>query len=284
MDEETVNNMTRIGEELNQLSRFLFDEAANKWYLALILQVVAGLAATVLGVLSLTGDAALGAIMVVVIVTITAGVLRHFASDQYDAAEAMRRQSVLNEAIGRSITQTQMATWRQKAGKRLWDKVMAQPREADYYATQQMIGLQRLAEMTIESAFYTRHVYGKLRARMWDIVLSAGAATLLIVTGALASSVPNRIQLIVARVICSLIPVALAIDLFGWALKLAKLMTGIEDVEAGLEQELRGKRPELQNILCWIDEYNCQVKSGMPIHNWLFRQWHDEIKELWEHR
>lgn len=36
-----MDNQQR-GEKLNQLSRLLFDSAANKWYFAAILEIVAG--------------------------------------------------------------------------------------------------------------------------------------------------------------------------------------------------------------------------------------------------
>src|SRR3712207_2214993 len=91
------------GEELSQLSRLLFDASANKWYLAIGLEVVAGILATALGLFDLPGDWSLvGAILGVVLLG-GAYALRLQFEDTYDVAETMRRQSVLTEALGWSL-------------------------------------------------------------------------------------------------------------------------------------------------------------------------------------
>jgi len=64
----------QVGEELNQLSRLLFDSAARKWYGAIALEVGAGVLAAVFNLIDLAGDWALaGAVLVTVLL-----VVRHY--------------------------------------------------------------------------------------------------------------------------------------------------------------------------------------------------------------
>jgi hypothetical protein len=82
----------------------------------------------------------------------------------------------------------------------------------------------------------------------------------------------------------SFAPVVIAIDVFGWALRLGRLGSAIRSVEAGLQQLIDANNAELPEVLRWVSEYNCQVVQGIPILNWLFNRWHDEIAELWGKR
>jgi len=80
------------------------------------------------------------------------------------------------------------------------------------------------------------------------------------------------------------VPTALAIDLLGWAIKLGGLISGIKDIEIDLDRIHGAVELDLPQVMRLVSEYNCQVVIGIPIHNWMFNKWHDEISELWKDR
>jgi hypothetical protein len=273
-----------MGEELNQLARLLFDAAANKWYCAIGLEVGAGLLAVVLGLIEPSGDGALVGTVIVTLLLASAYALRLWFDDQFDRADTMRRQSVLSEALGWPVDRTQMSEWRLKAGRQIRSRLQSAPRALRYYATEREFGAERLAEMTIESAFYTRHLYAKLRFWAWIIFAAVGLASWFAITALLTTTVPDSVDLVAARAVYSFVLIVISVDVFGWALRLGRLISTIQRIEAGLQQLIEARNAELPQVLRWVSEYNCQVVQGIPILNWLFSQWHDEIANLWSQR
>lgn len=274
----------QVGEQLNQLSRLLFDAAARKWYVAVTLVVGAGILATIFNLSNISGDwALLGAAIVTLLLAISYA-LRLWFEALYGTAEMMRRQSVLTEALDWPVDKTQMAEWRERAGKRIRSRVRSEPRSPDYYGTEKDPGPERLAEMTIESAFYTRHLYGKLKFWVWTAFIIALAAAALAGVVALTRTTPATTDLFIGRAIFPLVPIVLSVDLLGWALRLERLMSGIRRVEEGLDRFLQAGDVQLPQVLRLVFEYNCQVTGGFPILNRLFDLWHEDIEELWQQR
>lgn len=274
----------KIGEELSQLSRLLFDTASNKWYASIGLEIGAGVLATVLGLLELSGDWAFAGAVISTFLLIIAYVLRLQFDDQYDLAETMRRQAVMTEALGWPVGRVQLSQWRQKAGKKVRTNFKLKPRDPDFYTTQKAEGAERLAEMVIESAFYTRHLYINLRAWIWRLFVGAAFFSFLLVTITLTKAIPDSVDLVIARIVYSFVPIVLSINLFGWGLRLNRLISSICDVEEGLEELCGTSDMEVPQVMRLVAEYNCQVVSGFPIHNRLFDYWKDDINELWKQR
>lgn len=272
------------GEELSQLSRLLYDSAANKWYAAIGLEVAAGVMAAALGILEPPGDWALaGAFFGVGLIAVSYG-LRLWFDAQYDAAETMRRQAVLTEGLDWPLDKLQTIEWLQKAGQRIRKRLKVQPRDPDYYATREPAGSARLAQMTVESAFYTRHLYEKLRFWMWVLFAGAALLSLLAILVALTRTIPDQIDVLVARTLYAIIPVVLSVNLLGWARRLGRSIAAIREVEADLERLQQDASLTEPRVMRLLSEYNCQVVGGFPIHAALFRRWRGEIRELWERR
>lgn len=272
------------GEELSQLSRLLFGSAAAKWYGAALTEVIVAILAAMIGALELAGDWALiGALIGLVLLFVAYG-LRLWFEDQYDAAETMRRQAALTEGLGWPLDTVQSSEWLQKAGKRIRDRLKLRPRDADYYASTASVGAQRLIEMTVESAFYTRHLYDKLRLWVWaifaGILLLAGVVVLL----ALTRAVPDSADAVVARVLYAVIPVVVSLNLLGWALRLTRSISTLRQIQADFNRQLSQGENDERQVMRLVSEYNCQVVGGFPIHDRLFQRWHGEIRELWERR
>lgn len=274
----------RGGQELNQLARLLFDSASGKWYTAMLLELAAGILVGVLGVLDLPGDLSLFGAMIACFILLASYVLRLQYDAAYDAAETMRRQSVLTEALGWPISRVQMSEWREQAGKRIRTQLKNNPREADYYFSSKEPGPERLAEMMTESAFYTRHIYRRLRSLAWIILAATASILVLVTTISLTRFIPDSVDVVIARVVYSVIPVLLAIDLLGWALKLSRHIQALHYIEDSLERLMNMPDVTLPQVLRLLSEYNCQVAAGIPIHNRVFNFWRNDIHELWNQR
>lgn len=273
-----------LGEELSQRARLLFDAAAKNWYAAAGLEVVAGVAATVLGLFEIPGNRALGGAGVGFLILLAVYMLRLRAEDQYATAETMRRQSVFSEALDWSASPVQVSVWRQKAGARITRLLKTNPRDEDYYASERETGAARLAEMTLESAFYTRYQYRKLQGWLWLMLAVAALLSLLVLTIPYTRAVSDNAGLLLARTVYSVLPIVLALDLLGWALRLGGLATAIQEVEEGLEELKKTDYADWAQVMRLVAEYNCQVVGGVPIHPRLFKRWQPEIREAWNAR
>lgn len=273
-----------LGAELSQLARLLFNAAANKWYGSVFLEVAAGLLAAIISASEPSGDWPIfGAIAGVALLFGTYG-LRLWFDDQYDAAETMRRQAVLTEGLDWPLDPIQTSEWCQKAGKRIRDRLKAQPRDPDYYDSKAQPGGRRLAEMTVESSFYTRHLYGKLRLWIWILFVGAILVAVFVISLALTQTIPDRIDTQIARTLYSAIPVVVSINLLGWALRLSRSISAIRQVESDLERLLGTAGLDEKQAMRLVSEYNCQMVGGFPIHSFLFIRWQKEIQDLWQQR
>lgn len=278
-----MDSRTR-GEKLNQLSRLLFDSAANKWYGSVLLEIAVGVLAAVIGILEPPGEWPLFAATGGILLLILAYGLRLWFDDQYDAAETMRRQAALTEGLDWPLESLQASDWRKKAGKRIRNRLNFRPRDPDYYASRSETSPRRLAEMTTESAFYTRHLYDKLRLWIWGLFTGALMVAGVVVALALTRTVPESVDVVVARVLYAVIPVVVSINLLGWALRLSRSIGAIRSVEVDLLRLLGSEELKESQVMRLVSEYDCQLVAGFPIHNRLFKLWQGEIQDLWEQR
>ena len=280
----TTTTIQKQGEELNQLSRLLFNKAAGKWYSGITVEIFAGILGIAIGIFNPTRDLRL-------ILTISGFVLlavryglRLWFENIYDRAETMRRQSVLTETLNWPISPSQFGEWRLKAGKKILDAFQLKSRDSDYYATQEQAGSKRLLGVTLESAFWTRSLYTKISYWVWGLFLLFSFATVLIISSASLEIIPQGIQSAIVYVIYLFLPILLSVDLLGWGLRLNKLIASIKEIECDLERLLQETDINEAKVMRLVSEYNCQVVQGFPIHNRLFTMWHDEIQRLWDRR
>lgn len=272
------------GEQLNQFARFLFDEAANNFYLSLIIEIVAGLLAVGITLVSLPEEGGFAFALIGFGLLAYSYYLRLRFDDQYDTAETMRRQPVLSEALDWPISSVQFSDWKVRASKAALQRTKLEKRADDYYETKSDFGAKKLLEMTAESAFYTRCLYTKLRGILVTMLVFSMIAVAIVFSVLPLNLVSDQIALRIAYVIYLLLPIILSLDLLGWVFKLSRLSKSIKEVESDVERLLKEKRVDEKQAMRLVSEYNCQVSCGFPIHNILFRLWHDEIRELWENR
>ena len=271
-----------IESYLSQLARLLFNAAAEKWYAAAIIEFVAGFGGIALSLTNPSGKLGLGLVAVDVFVLIVAYSLRLLGEDQHETAETMRRQSVFAEGLGWSVSTWQMDQWRQRVGKRIRKQAENQPRPSDYYATQVNQGPSRLLEMTVESAFYTYHLY--CRIRMWLGGALIGAFVLLMGLSVISVYLSAHASELTSRILYAAVPVVITLDLVGWWLRLGRRITSLDRLQQGFEHLRQDNQVNAEQVLRLVAEYDNTVTSGIPILNWLFNRWHNEIASLWQKR
>ena len=232
MDESTQGQ----GEELNQLSRLIFGKAACFWYTAVLIEFVAG----IIGVAATATHPLPTFELLLAIVGFgllaTAYYLKISFRGLYDIAETMRRQSVLTEALGWPIGKTQFSEWRLRAGPRILRKFEVETRDPDYYQSKAAPDPQRLLEMTIESAFYTRHLYVKARRVVWIAFAMVAIALVLVVSLSAVPALPQGSAYWMVYPVFLLLPVLLTMDLLSWGIELNGLVESLCRIEEWLER------------------------------------------------
>ena len=138
--------------------------------------------------------------------------------------------------------------------------------------------------MTLESAFWTQHLYEALRS-----ILAASLAVAvvgLIASAYVALTVVQApgVAALVAQLVATVIPLAISLDLVGWLLELGNDTSELREVERGLDRILDGQGVVEHDVLRLVAEYDSIVSGGPPIHPRLFTWKHDEIGDLWRRR
>lgn len=270
----------QLGAELGKISGLLFDAVARKWQAALALEIAAGVIGAILAVWGPDGRIGLAGTALGFLCLAIAYGLRLRAEVQYDTAETMRRQSVFTDGLDWPVSDWQIARWRQRVGKRIRELAQASPRPDDYFATRKLPGAQRLAEMTIESAFYTHYQYCLLRTWILRILVVVALASL----GALMLPLffSDSTDEVLGRTLYALLPVVFALDLIGWWLRFGRTLSNLESVQKSLEELRRTTTGDTNQVLRVVAEYDSQVANGFPLPSWLFDRWHAEIRAEWK--
>ena len=135
--------------------------------------------------------------------------------------------------------------------------------------------------MTLESSFYTRNVYERLRSWLAGGLVLGVAALFIVVILALSRDIPASLGEVIGSVAVALVLLLVSLDFLGVALSLSRTTSSMRDVEKGLNH-LRGQVPGVEKVMRLVAEYNCQVVAGVPILSWIFKRWHDDIRGEWE--
>jgi len=277
-----INQNAKRGEELNQLSRLLFDNAAIKWYLAFILDLVVGGVSAIFALINGVPDnIKLASACLTVVLAIVAYILRQKFESQYDMAETMRRQSVLTEGLGYPIKILMFSEWSRRAGRKIRRKFKLVERNVDYYVTKKKPSPSRLLEMTQESAFWTRFLYSRLLELSWIILILFILIVTVVIMSLLLGTAPNSIKPTLSYAVFLIIPILITTNVIGWILKLKRLILSISEIEANIESLLEMTQPDEASVLRLVFEYNCQVVAGFPIPNFIFNSEYNKIQDEW---
>lgn len=268
------------GAQLNQLSRLVFDRAAVYWQYSIAGELIAGITGLLTSISTISLKTEIFWAIIATIIFIVAFCLRSAYEYKHEAAETMRRQSVLSEGLGWPIRESDFRKWKSKAGSRLLSKFSKTSRDLDYYATDQPVGPKRLAEMTVESIFWTQSLYEKMQSA-FSVVMIPTALIILLVTS-LAIFADNTSGLRIVYAVYVAIPIIIALDLLGVLLRVHRSIRGLSELEGSLESLIEKDTPESTEVLRLVFEYNCILSAGIVIPNWFYRLFRAQIQQCWD--
>jgi hypothetical protein len=272
------------GARLSRLAGLQFERAADRWYRALGVEVISSILGGATVLFGLIGDPATWVTLGAIVLLGAAYVTRLLAEDIHETAQTMRRQAALSEGLGWKIEPIQLEEWRRRAGTKMLRRVDSEPREGDYYATREAAGKRRMAEMTRESAFYTRHLILAIRSVLTLALVVVAVVLLIVVYFVLLTPAAAVLDADVAHVLATVVLIAIAVDAGGWWLRLTRQSSAIRGIEADLDRLLAKPQIEMTDVLRLVAEYDCELVNSIPIHPRIFSWQHDEIRELWRLR
>ncbi len=265
-----------------QIARLLFNKASNIFYIALILEILLGIIGVVsqLLVVSPKLEYIISATYLLMLICFYG--LRWWYEDLYDTAETMRKQQVLTEGLGWEINKSDYVDWINKAGKDLRKKAEEFKRPDDYFETEEEPSPKKLLEMTIESNFYTRNLLERIKNGLLLIILVSLLATLITigVTPMISKDLGSFIRL--GNALLIIFPIFVSVDFIGLWLKIDRICKSLKQVELGMVNVYKNDPVEESRVLRYVFEYNSQMANSVPIHNYFFSLWHNEIAELWK--
>ncbi len=271
------------GQELNQLSKILFDQAANNFYWSKAVNLLVGIIGIFANFYANDDLERYITAVVIFLLVMLAFWLNFQYEEDYDRAETMRRQSILTEGLGWSINQTLFRDWKSRLSKEILAKVKV-PREDGYYETTERSGPKKLLEMTNESASFTKMLYIKIRAILFGLFILGALSTFFLYIIFPLNLFPDDKILQIFYILYLVLPVVVATDLFNWILRLNRLISAIREIEKDFGTVEDSRIYNENEVLRLVYEYNCQVAMGIPIHPFMFKLWQDEIDKFWKER
>ena len=156
----------------------------------------------------------------------------------------------------------------------------ARARSADaatYYSSDEPPGSRRLRDLILESAFYSRHLYGKAasRALLFVVLVLIGVVTALFVAVPAAT---DDWRLLVARVLVVVLGSALLFELLeaGLAWWSASAETG-----AVLRRAERADLSDQYTALSFVGDYSAATAAAPPIPSDLYAKEREHLDSIW---
>lgn len=278
-----ADNIKR-GAELSHFAELLFLRSSHEWHSGVGLEMATGFTMVLAIEVGLPDEIKLLVALFGLVLFGVAYYLRFMSEDTFDMAETMRRQAAMSEGLGWPLNNHQFSEWKRRAGKQVLEQFKNSSRPVGFYDTKESPGPRKLLELTLESAFWTRRLYHKLRGLMWCFFFVIVGLALLIISLSVTQFTMKLQGVQLVSSVFLLLPAILLFDLLEWIFRLARLTDSIKEVE--IDMERLEEQPELNEtqVLRLVSEFNCIVSNGFPIHPKLYGRWHDEIKAMWDLR
>jgi hypothetical protein len=275
--------MADTASDLRRVAGLVFDQAARRWYAALGLEAVSAVLSAVIAV-ALAGQAETVSAGIAVLLLLVAYALRLSAEGRHDIATTMNRQAALSNGLGWRISKAQLDEWRRRAGRRTLEEAEERPLDAGYYSSTEPPGPRRMAEITLETAFYTRGLWLSMRGILVAALIGAGVLAAIAAWVSLAVPVAAGTSPVVAQVVVTGVLVVVSLDTLGWVLRLGRQETSVADVIRGLDRVIEASPVSEADVLRLVSEYDCETAGSMPLLK-AFIDWrHDDIAYHWERR
>jgi hypothetical protein len=255
-----------------------YTAAKRYWVVIVALQFVL-LACSVTSVWAVTRPMALAIGIAMVLAPVLSLVLKQLAGKRYGQGERLRRHYVLEDALGRrpGTVEVLMAAADSTCTSSTGPQVIGR-----YYDSNQAIGYARLAEITEESAFYTR----KLAAVTAILVTVLALLGVGISVGVLWWTVQSPSTAVgpgerAARLFTQLFGFFAAGFFAEMALSFKALARAAEAVFKSCDPLRRSGAPDPIDVFVQVDNYDSALAKSLPLPSTIKRLWAPKLANAW---
>jgi hypothetical protein len=265
-------------ETLDDLRHHLYTQAQLLWEVSLVLSV-ATVALAIVGLASrdslwvaVTGVAAL-------LIPVLVAWIREIATTQQLRGDKCRRLILVADGLGRQISPAELAELRAWA---VGSDLGAAPFTLPYFSSRQPAGPQRLADIAMESAFFTEHLARKLQFGLWiGFAILLCCALLVLHLADLAASQSSVGFSFAGKSIAVFIAFLISGDFALLAKKYGDLRLAAHDVYqrcAILRDDENATSDEVRNV---VDDYGVAHIQCPPIPSWLYERHRDKLNAIY---
>jgi hypothetical protein len=264
---------------LADLRNHLYHAAEIKWawslglaFAALLLSIV-GVTSKTASFIEFTGAAAL-------MLPVVIAWLREIASSEILRADKCRRLVLYSDGLGQVISPAQLADVRAWG---LGTDVRPAQFVGSYYASKHTPGPQRLADITTESAFFTKALAGKLQFALWilfAVALFLAGFALLLADFAKGFATDQLVS--AAKAIGVFVGFLISGDFALLAKKYGDLNKAAELAFHQSEQLREQGNPSGDVVRTIADDYGIALLQCPPIPSWLFRRYQSALNKAYQ--
>jgi hypothetical protein len=263
---------------MNLVDAMSSDFAAAKRWAMLNLSIGAAIYLVSLTVIFLpTGGEKLVAI-IVLLAQIFTFFARAKMDESYGCGETIRRAAMLQDGLGIRPSALVIADL---CARVCLPESTKPPYLGSYYASQSEIGPKRLAEILLESAFWTKNLSRKTEKIMWWVI---AVSTIVIVSTAIAfllwGSHGTRLEDI-AKILLISLGFWTVGDWAVLALKYRTLADSTESALSSIEKLVVSTAPDPNEALILLGEYNAALACGPVIPQMVYNHYQCRFNEAW---
>jgi hypothetical protein len=217
-------------------------------------------------------------VIILLLAQIFAFVARARMDEAYGCGEAVRRAAMLQDGLG---YQPSVLTIANLCARRGTPDVCNISYIGPYYASQSLPGSKRLAEILLESAFWTGNLSSKTAKLLWCVV--AGASILIVCSGVAFlfwGSQGTRVDEIARALLVSLSFWTIG-DWASLALKYRVLAASNAAVLSGAEKFISCNSTNSAEALILFGEYNAALASAPPIPQIIYMHYQQRLNDAW---
>jgi hypothetical protein len=266
---------------LSRIAGILYDRAARtaRWVMAL--ELASGVILALPAIFHAKPETELPVAFAGVLVLGFSRWLKSISDERFGNAESIRRQALFSDALGWTMSPVELSRLRSLAGPEVADEAEQSPRDPDFFGSEKPLGVLRLAEMTAESAFWTRHLYG-IQLRRVSLIFSGVYFLLLLGIVMPTFQAGSSTSAEIHRWAYLFLPIFIGIDFIGRRSRIKTIVEDIYVIERGLEELVNAGALSDIEIMQMVTEYNCLVASGFPTTDRFYLRHKAQIQKAWD--
>lgn len=198
----------------------------------------------------------------------------------YSLGESVRRPAMLQTGLGTNISQVAVAKMTAKYGIAFKGEAI---RSDKYYESSNVVGLRKLTEITLESAFWTGELAGRMAAFLKSMLLVIGFVLGVSVLAVLQTGLLGTQSQVLAKIYMATITVWCTGDLWVLWRKYDSLANGVQKVLADCEGIL-GRSEIGYEALFAFGDYNCCLAAAAVIPDFIYRRNRKRLNDAWASR